>query len=64
VRARHSTRNPSAALLDSARSQALLVIGPGSTGVERSPIGTVVHEVLLNANAPVLVAGTPALSVT
>jgi nucleotide-binding universal stress UspA family protein len=59
VQARHSTRAPSAALLDSARSQALLVIGPGSTGVDRSPIGTVVHEVLLNANAPVLVAGVP-----
>jgi nucleotide-binding universal stress UspA family protein len=59
VTARHSTRAPSAALLDSSRSQALLVIGPGSTGVDRSPIGTVVHEVLLNANAPVLVAGAP-----
>jgi nucleotide-binding universal stress UspA family protein len=63
VTARHSTRAPSAALLDSARSQALLVIGPGSTGIDRSPIGTVVHEVLLNANAPVLVAGTPVPSV-
>jgi nucleotide-binding universal stress UspA family protein len=59
VTARHSTRAPSAALLDTARSQALLVIGPGSTGIERSPIGTVVHAVLLNANAPVLVAGLP-----
>lgn len=63
VQARHSTRAPSAALLDSARSQALLVIGPGSTGVDRSPIGTVVHEILLNANAPVLVAGVPTLTV-
>lgn len=59
---RRSNRAPSAALLDVARSRALLVIGPGSTGVERSPIGTVVHEVLLNANAPVLVAGAPAWS--
>lgn len=59
VQARHSNRPPSVALLDAARSQALLVIGPGSTGVERSPIGSVVHEVLLNANAPVLVAGVP-----
>jgi nucleotide-binding universal stress UspA family protein len=63
VQARHSTRSPSAALLDIARAQALLVIGPGSTGIERSPIGTVVHEVLLNANAPVLVAGVPVHSV-
>lgn len=60
VRARRSSRAPSAALLDVARTKALLVIGPGSTGVARSPIGTVVHEVLLNANAPVLVAGAPA----
>lgn len=60
VTARHSTRAPSAALLDRARSLALLVIGPGSVGPERAPIGTVVHEVLLNANAPVLVAGFPA----
>jgi nucleotide-binding universal stress UspA family protein len=59
MQARRSSRAPSAALLDVARSQALLVIGPGSTGIERSPIGSVVHEVLLNANAPVLVAGTP-----
>jgi nucleotide-binding universal stress UspA family protein len=62
VLARRSTRAPSAALLDVSRGQALLVIGPGSTGIERSPIGTVVHEVLLNANAPVLVAGAPAWS--
>jgi nucleotide-binding universal stress UspA family protein len=59
VQGRRSSRSPSAALLDMARTKALLVIGPGSTGVERSPIGTVVHEVLLNANAPVLVAGAP-----
>ncbi len=62
VQARRSTRAPSAALLDASHSKALLVIGPGSTGVDRSPIGTVVHEVLLNANAPVLVAGAPALT--
>lgn len=62
VNARRSTREPSAALLDSARTKALLVIGPGSTGIERSPIGTVVHAVLLNANAPVLVAGLPTRS--
>jgi nucleotide-binding universal stress UspA family protein len=60
VRSRRSPRSPSAALLDMARSKALLVIGPGSTGTERSPIGSVVHEVLLNANGPVLVAGVPA----
>lgn len=62
VQARRSTRSPSAALLDVSRTKALLVIGPGSTGVGRSPIGTVVHEVLLNANSPVLVAGVPVAS--
>jgi nucleotide-binding universal stress UspA family protein len=62
VEARRSTRAASAALLDAARTKALLVIGPGSTGVDRSPIGTVLHEVLLNANSPVLVTGVPARS--
>lgn len=62
VQARRSNRPPSAALLDTARSKALLVIGPGSTDAARSPIGTVVHEVLLNANAPVLVAGAPVVT--
>lgn len=57
VRARRSTRPPSAALLDVARAEALLVIGRGTTDVARSPIGSVLHEVLLNANSPVLVAG-------
>jgi nucleotide-binding universal stress UspA family protein len=61
VLARRSNRPPSAALLDTARSKALLVIGPGSTDA-RSPIRTVVHEVLLNANAPVLVAGAPVVA--
>jgi nucleotide-binding universal stress UspA family protein len=64
AQARRSTRAPSAALLDVSRTKALLVIGPGSTGVDRSPIGSVVHEVLLNANAPVLVAGVPVSSTT
>jgi nucleotide-binding universal stress UspA family protein len=62
VRARHSSRSPSAALLDVSRAQALLVIGRGATGDDRSPIGSVVHEVLLNANSPVLVAGAPTRS--
>ena len=62
VQARCSNRAPSAALLDATRSQALLVIGPGSTGIERSPIGSVIHDVLLNANAPVLIAATPTAS--
>ncbi len=59
IRSRVSTRRPAEALLDSARDKALLVLGPGSLDPVRSPIGSVLHEVLLNANAPVLI-GRPA----
>ena len=51
-----AARPPAAALLDSARDKALLVLGPGSLEPVRSPIGSVVHDVLLNANAPVLIS--------
>jgi nucleotide-binding universal stress UspA family protein len=54
-----SGRPPAEALLDAARDKALLVLGPGSTGPVRSPIGSVTHDVLLNVNAPVLVARRP-----
>lgn len=56
VRSRVSTRPPSEALLDAARTRAVLVLGPGSTGPHRSPIGSVLHDVLVNANSVVLVA--------
>ncbi|MFC5502124.1 universal stress protein [Lysinimonas soli] len=56
IRSRISTRPPAEALLDSARDKALLVLGPGSNKPERSPIGSVLHDVLLNVNAPVVVA--------
>jgi len=55
VRSRVSTRPPAEALLDAARGSSLLVVGPGSLDAERTPLGTTLHEVLLNANAPVLV---------
>lgn len=55
VRRHRSSRGPADALLDAARDKALLVLGPGSTDPHRSPIGSVLHQVLLNANAPVLV---------
>jgi len=55
LRSRVSTRSPAEALLDASRGSALLVVGPGATGEERPPLGTTLHEVLLNANSPVLV---------
>jgi nucleotide-binding universal stress UspA family protein len=54
VRMRESRREPAEALLDASRDKALLVVGPGSS--QRSPIGSVLHDVLLNINAPALVA--------
>lgn len=54
VRTRESRRQPAEALLDASRDKALLVVGPGSA--ERSPIGSVLHDVLLNLNAPALIA--------
>ena len=56
VRSRVANRPPAEALLDSARDKALLVLGPGSLDPRRSPIGSVFHEILLNVNAPVLIA--------
>jgi nucleotide-binding universal stress UspA family protein len=61
VHTRVSRRVPAEALLDASRAAALLVLG----GSRRDPdgagfIGSVIHEVLLNINAPVLVARRPA----
>ena len=55
IRSRLSTRVPAEALLDASRGSALLVVGPGSGAETHSPLGTTLHAVLLNANAPVLV---------
>lgn len=63
VRSRTSTRPAAEALLDASRDKALLVLGPGSLDPRRSPIGTVLHDVLLNLNAPVIVARPAAASV-
>ena len=56
VRSRTSTRPAAEALLDASRDKALLVLGPGSQDPRRSPIGSVLHDVLLNLTAPVIVA--------
>jgi nucleotide-binding universal stress UspA family protein len=53
LRSRLSTRPSADALLDASRGTALLVVGPGAAA--RSPLGTTLHAVLLNANSPVLV---------
>lgn len=63
VRGRLMHREPATALLDAARSRALLVLGPGSTEPTRPPIGSVMHDVLLNTSAPVLVTGRPGTQV-
>jgi len=55
IRSRVAARPAAEALLDSARDKALLVLGPGSPESVRPPIGSVVHDVLLNANSPVLI---------
>jgi nucleotide-binding universal stress UspA family protein len=58
VRARTTSRPASGALLDAAEAASLLVLGPG-VPPDRVPgvPGGVAMEVLVNANAPVLVAG-------
>lgn len=64
IRTRTSNRHTAELLLDAARDRALLVLGSGSGDRARSPIGSVLHDVLLNLTAPVLVThasvGAPA----
>ncbi len=55
IRSRVAARPAAEALLDSSRDKVLLILGPGSQEPERSLIGSVLHDVLLNANSPVLI---------
>jgi nucleotide-binding universal stress UspA family protein len=55
---RESRRPAAEALLDAARDKALLVVGPGQADHAGLVIGTVLHDLLLNVNSPVLVART------
>lgn len=55
VRTLTTKRSPAEALLDASRNATLLVLGPGATPVY-APFASVIHDVLLNINAPVLVA--------
>jgi len=56
VRTRVVARPAAEALLDAARNAALLVLGPGNPGDEARLTGRVLHDVLINVNAPVLIA--------
>lgn len=52
IRTRFSSRPVAELLLDGSHGRALLVIGSGSANRSRSPIGSVLHDVLLNMTAP------------
>lgn len=56
VRTRLSNRAPSELLLDAGRERAMLVVGTGDRDRDRSPIGSVLHDILLNITAPTRVA--------
>jgi len=56
VRSRLSNRAPSELLLDAGRERAALVVGTGGRDRDRSPIGSVLHDILLNITAPTRVA--------
>lgn len=61
VRSRLSNRAPSELLLDAGRERAMLVVGTGGRDRARSPIGSVLHDILLNLTAPTRIAhGTDA----
>ncbi|MBF4562630.1 universal stress protein [Microbacterium sp. VKM Ac-2870] len=55
VSARTTSRPAAQALLDASRNAALLVLGPGGRP-PTYPFGSVMHDVLININAPVLIA--------
>jgi nucleotide-binding universal stress UspA family protein len=57
VHSRLSSRVASEALLDASRTASLLVLGASAAGDPSQPlIGPVTHDVLMNINAPVLIA--------
>lgn len=55
TRTRVSERPPAGALLDAARGKALLILGPVSLDPSGSPLGSVMHDILMNVNVPVLI---------
>jgi nucleotide-binding universal stress UspA family protein len=56
VRTRSTQRPPAEALLDASRNAALLVVGAGHPRGAGHALGAVTHDVLVNIDAPVLVA--------
>lgn len=64
VRARASARSPAEALLDASRNASLLVIGAGHPSGPGRALGSVVHDVLVNINAPVLLVRPASLEGT
>ena len=56
VRSRLSNRAPAELLLDAGRERAALVVGTGGRDRTRSPIGSVLHDILLNITAPTRVS--------
>jgi nucleotide-binding universal stress UspA family protein len=56
VRIKETRRPIAVALLDASADKSLLVIGAGRSDPLGNPVGSVLHDVLLNLNGPVLVA--------
>ncbi|MFJ2552637.1 universal stress protein [Microbacterium sp. NPDC087591] len=54
-RTRQSARPPAEALLDASRNAALLVVGAGRGHRSGHGLGSVVQDILLNINAPVII---------
>jgi nucleotide-binding universal stress UspA family protein len=52
VTSRVSNRSIAESLLDAGRGRALLVVGAGARDPVRSPIGPLLHDILLNLTAP------------
>lgn len=65
MRTRTSRRRPAEALLDASRNASLLVVGASRReSANAGFVGSVTHDVLLNINAPVMVARTAGPSIS
>lgn len=56
ISTRVSARHPAEALLDASRDATMLVLEPSRNRDQRSILGSTTHDVLMNINAPVLIA--------
>ena len=59
LRSRESARPAAEAFLDASRAASLLVVGVTRRERESALAGSTLHDVLLNANSPVLVVPAP-----